>query len=413
MEGVREKKPRRSHYKTRTGCVECKKRKIKCDEKMPSCRKCEGRGTPCSFSQRVPFRDINACSTPASQKPEEPIFPTSIIETSQSATFTTLDLELLYSWVTTSGPITLREKPSGVQTIYLTLVEIALQHPFLMHEILSLSALYLAQTKPDSATMYNLASTAHHDQALSLFQPVLATLSRSNSSACFAFSILLIVHMCATQATSVRNVSFSSQTHQDSEPIHISWIKIHRGNRAIHAAIFPWLEDGALAEFKPFQEMLKISVFEPLPVLEQQHLDAVAKTWNHSSYPPSTNQTLNEAFKELQSIFSLTHTIPNSMKHVAALAWFSLVPEDFVRLVESRVPEAMLILATYAVILKRIEHIWWCKGTGEVLLDVAMNGLGAADEGRWGEYLRWPIEEVFGKRQELERQPGSGSRFGV
>lgn len=86
------------------------------------------------------------------------------------------------------------------------------------------------------------------------------------------------------------------------------------------------------------------------------------------------------------------------MKHAGVLAWFSLIPEEFVRLVEASVPEAMLILASYAVVLKRLEYMWWCIGAAERLLAIALNALGP--EERWEEYLRWPIEKVLGLRQE-------------
>ena len=89
-----------------------------------------------------------------------------ILDNSWPTTFTILDLELIHSWTSTSGPVTFREKPSNSSTFHLAIVEVALKHPFLMHEILSLSALYLAQAKPESATSYNLASTAHYDLAV-------------------------------------------------------------------------------------------------------------------------------------------------------------------------------------------------------------------------------------------------------
>lgn len=309
-----------------------------------------------------------------------------------------LDLELIYSWTNTSGPITFRDKRSTSSTLHLALVEIALQHSFLMHEILSLSALYLAQNKLDGAAHYTLASTAHHDLALSLFQPAIATLSRSNSDACFAFSILLIIHTYALETAALtRNISLSSQIPQESEPMHIKWVRMHRGNRAVYAAISPWLADGVFANFHPWQELIKISTPKPLSLLEQQRLNALGETWAHSSHSESVKGALDAALNELRSVSSLTHTSQSSMRHVAALSWISLVPEDFMRLVESRVPEAMLILASYATVLKRIDYMWWCKGTGEALLSVVMDILRGECEGKWEEHLRWPVEEVFGE----------------
>lgn len=173
---------------------------------------------------------------------------------------------------------------------------------------------------------------------------------------------------------------------------------MHRGIRAIRTAASPWLADGAFAQFTPLQDLIETSTPKPLPLLEQQHLDSLADAWIISSHADSVKQTLNEALAELRYLASFINTSESDMKHIPAMAWLSAVPEEFVRLVELRVPEAMLILASYAVFLKRIQYMWWCKGAGEALLDVAKDVLGAGGESKWKEYLRWPIEEVLGLR---------------
>ena len=39
-----------SHNKTRSGCVTCKRRRIKCDEMKPCCEKCKKLGRPCVYN---------------------------------------------------------------------------------------------------------------------------------------------------------------------------------------------------------------------------------------------------------------------------------------------------------------------------------------------------------------------------
>ncbi|CAI6093731.1 unnamed protein product [Clonostachys chloroleuca] len=48
--GLPKANPRRIHRKSRNGCVQCKRRKIKCDESKPECGKCISFRIPCSFS---------------------------------------------------------------------------------------------------------------------------------------------------------------------------------------------------------------------------------------------------------------------------------------------------------------------------------------------------------------------------
>ncbi|KAK9476881.1 hypothetical protein V1514DRAFT_155423 [Lipomyces japonicus] len=48
---------KKMHFKSRNGCVVCKKRKIKCDEQRPKCRNCGKHGVMCEYA-----RDISAYS---------------------------------------------------------------------------------------------------------------------------------------------------------------------------------------------------------------------------------------------------------------------------------------------------------------------------------------------------------------
>ena len=40
---------RRLHSKTRSGCITCRARHVKCDEKQPVCKRCEGRSEVCTY----------------------------------------------------------------------------------------------------------------------------------------------------------------------------------------------------------------------------------------------------------------------------------------------------------------------------------------------------------------------------
>jgi hypothetical protein len=152
--------------------------------------------------------------------------------------------------------------------------------------------------------------------------------------------------------------------------------------------------------FKPWENILKISSPMPLPSIEQRQLDSVAETWVGSSHPESMKEILNKSLRELRLVYSLAHATQNCNRHVVVLAWISRVPEEFVKLVETRVPEAMLILASYSVLLKRLEYLWWCRGIAETLLRVVRDEIGTDGNQILNECLRWPIEEVLGNHEE-------------
>ncbi|KAF4344778.1 hypothetical protein FBEOM_1245 [Fusarium beomiforme] len=59
------KKPKTKSFKTRTGCKECKRRKVKCDEGKPICNRCKAVGLTCHFplSQSVSFNPTATAAT--------------------------------------------------------------------------------------------------------------------------------------------------------------------------------------------------------------------------------------------------------------------------------------------------------------------------------------------------------------
>lgn len=47
-------KPTARQIRTRTGCAQCKRRRVKCDEQQPACQRCRARGESCSGAVVVP-----------------------------------------------------------------------------------------------------------------------------------------------------------------------------------------------------------------------------------------------------------------------------------------------------------------------------------------------------------------------
>ncbi|PMD32001.1 hypothetical protein L207DRAFT_387679, partial [Hyaloscypha variabilis F] len=54
---------RRAHSKTRTGCVVCKIRRVKCDEIKPDCKKCTSTGRKCEGYEKAKPPRGQACNS--------------------------------------------------------------------------------------------------------------------------------------------------------------------------------------------------------------------------------------------------------------------------------------------------------------------------------------------------------------
>ncbi|KAH8908865.1 hypothetical protein BR93DRAFT_509575 [Coniochaeta sp. PMI_546] len=56
--------PRLYHKKSRTGCITCKRRRVKCDEKCPSCTGCSRHGAHCAYPNSAPVSTRQESTSP-------------------------------------------------------------------------------------------------------------------------------------------------------------------------------------------------------------------------------------------------------------------------------------------------------------------------------------------------------------
>ncbi|KAF6237310.1 hypothetical protein HO173_004779 [Letharia columbiana] len=66
------KRRNREHHNSRNGCLQCKARKVKCDEEKPKCRSCTRRATPCTYTNNIGLNHLARAAQVSSpyNKPE-------------------------------------------------------------------------------------------------------------------------------------------------------------------------------------------------------------------------------------------------------------------------------------------------------------------------------------------------------
>jgi hypothetical protein len=106
--------------------------------------------------------------------------------------------------------------------------------------------------------------------------------------------------------------------------------------------------------------------------------------------PEKRKETLEMALRALRRVFSLSNYSPEISRHAATVSWMHLIREEFVELIEAKVPEALLLVACYCVLLKRLQNMWWLEGKAESLLASVRAALGDGWEGGFsGQYMRF------------------------
>lgn len=245
--------------------------------------------------------------------------------------------------------------------------------------------------------MYGNIATSHHATALSLAQAELRNLGPENCHACFAFSTMVYIHAWAAQGPDgASNLFFRSDSQEDAG---IQWVKLHRGAfSVIGGDIFHLVMTGpfkALLEpWRNFEEMKRGQ--PPLPPEEQHHLDELAEAWRNPRsarklpLPQPHKDILEKTFMTLKMVFSLSAYNREISSLSSVIAWLTMIPDEFIALVEQKTPEAMLLVASYCVLLRRVEYTWWVKGKSRYLLEKILTELGP----EWERWTYWPMEEL-------------------
>ena len=98
-----------------------------------------------------------------------------------------------------------------------------------------------------------------------------------------------------------------------------------------------------------------------------------------------------EALEELRRLCACLHkpvTAVRTQVMIAIHVWPGTVSQRFVELMDERRPEALVLLAHYCVLLKKVNSSWWLQGVGERLLMAIDRELGS----EWRPWIEWALE---------------------
>jgi hypothetical protein len=120
----------------------------------------------------------------------------------------------------------------------------------------------------------------------------------------------------------------------------------------------------------------------------------------HHIYPPDIVDAYGHAIRILELAFAVAAASPNPPSDALLKMWIHLIPDRYVELLSERQPGSLIILAHYAVLLRRSEHHWYLVGVGEQILNMVNNLVPT----EWKSWLDWPKIQIGGTL----RTPASG-----
>ncbi|PGH04104.1 hypothetical protein AJ80_08566 [Polytolypa hystricis UAMH7299] len=404
---------RRPHTKSRNGCAQCKRRKVKCDEQAPRCRNCRVRFEKCSFESHWPDHkqqdttSVNQNEAVVLMNPNGTQFSPLQLDgmlspysnsLNWSASVTRQDLELMHHYATTVflsladyevyQPVWQRAVPQEAQS-----------YRFLMHAVLAISALHMCHlhkdsstspTSPDDPRPYRQLALSHCNAALSDFRSTVKTTTPSNVNAIFAFSHLMVFFAFGSAGLTPHSKPESTGDAIDGL---LGIFNLLRHSMRVIREAWDLVQDGALGVLlQRGPAITDRKYLSPDTSSALQRVENLCSSSSpsspSSSTSPTTLKTLRSVLHQLSDSFVMAST--KRADWGMALRFPMIFPDNMLGYLRTREPLALVILAHYCVILYRAPVRWWTAGwSGEVLRAVA-EGL---DE-RWKGEVRWPLRET-------------------
>lgn len=386
---------RRKHTKSRAGCLECKKRKVKCDELHPTCRKCAVRNRHCEYAANpsrsaetlhhhtIETRPLNSLAN--EELTVSPIIPSPIGDVSAHHNtqpgFTALHMHLLYHAVTKMASYMALE--GGVHTMITCALDSASAAPFVLDQLLGLAALHRSITDCDANSIFRHEATALQTRALSHFNQAGTSTSIERGVTSFLYVSLLGIHILRD------TLSTSSQPIGGFITDFLGYMRIHRGVRVVVGSHWTQIYD---ADFQPLLQVVDwiqsagSSMTGPETALLRTHLE------NLPDGVTGSVETCLKALQWVQWVINLKSTVSeDSVKRIhATMAWPLVVPDGYVDTLHQRRPEAIAVLAFFAATLHQKPNFWGFANAGPQLVRSIVEHVGPF----WTEALIWPQEVV-------------------
>ncbi|PTB41916.1 hypothetical protein M441DRAFT_139346 [Trichoderma asperellum CBS 433.97] len=382
--------------KSRTGCRQCKRRRVKCDERSPICGDCSRLQLDCSFVSITPHlwsmkplrrgQGDERWGAPTQRPGPVPqgILSSQRLHSLQASLseeppqYTLEDMRLLYHFSNHTA-MTLSDVPEAQLAWGTSAIQVAFKHPFLLQGILALSALHLTSLEGRTTReteRLSIVAASKQDAALREFRSKVGHITRQNCNSPFAFSFLTEFYIPASAGT-VINPSATFMNNNLFEAV-LDWLRLHRGTSDIYKRHGDWLAAGPLAALF-WGDVLMVLV------------DIFSRTQIFNKPNQATTAELHRSPRQFQSDQHPPNVVNKPYYLGLSFSWLFRVPARYVELLERRQPASLIIFAHFALLLHNAPRFWWNKGMSAKIVKAVSAVLPAQCQ----QYIKLPIQEIL------------------
>lgn len=253
----------------------------------------------------------------------------------------------------------------------------ALREPYLLHQVLAMSALHLSIVRPHDSAFYHNQAIQLQNHALTMFNSI--DIDQFNSSVeprvpGFIFSAVLGIHALCDMLSN-RDADFSSALAR-----YVGYLRLHRG---VYQVMDGHWEEIRETDLKPIIDAGR-NWYEMDGVGHE--CDDLQARIAAAGLDDETLAGTQKAISWVQCVFD-GRADPVGRFHLL-ISWGVMIPKPFSELIEAGRPEAIVVLAYYFVALHQCRSIWMIRDSGRYLFNLLVGYLPP----EWSEWLEKPCQ---------------------
>ncbi|KAI1125642.1 hypothetical protein F5Y10DRAFT_225626 [Nemania abortiva] len=427
---------RRHHTKSRRGCTNCKRRKVKCDENRPQCVRCVDFGVRCSFVASSTSGEPSGPESPPTALEQVPIrtrgrgrprkdwsisreahlpSPPVVSEATAAASASTSpnigEAELLLHFTHHTAPSLADSTATNNYILRFwsyNLPRIGLTHHFVLHLAYTLAAYHLAYLETSNhpkKLQYREMARHHSSLGLPQLTQALAGLNKDNCGAVYAAASLMCYCTFAAGPTDPGDLLVCNVGSRHD----VAWLPLIYGVRLIREKfdedeLFTGLmepfhrkfhtrttqseeDEGRMDTRQPRctrENFPRLNWHEPLRKLQDCVYSQAVE-----------NQSCLSALENMISIYEATYGDEDAVydgpsENQFVFGWLYRLEKQFVICLQRKDPIALVILSYYAVLIGTMERLWYMTGWADHLVQT-VKALVHDDYVKW---LEWPADSL-------------------
>ncbi|KAL2830441.1 hypothetical protein BJY01DRAFT_118846 [Aspergillus pseudoustus] len=350
---------RRAHKKSRNGCLVCKQRRVKCDERKPSCRRCENYGASCIYypsptDSSSGGADGGRGSSPESE-PSRVLFTLSVgqmvgkVRQGMSgelafAPRTIGSHDAVLNLAVNAFQFFLQRSTDTVATPLIRkvmrseMLHVAFDNPYLMYTILGCGILHMNRMNPGDESR-ELAEAYFWQQAIGLYSRALeAGINEKSFSPLVSGCMLMGITSLAPLKCSIQDSWVF--TGRDSD---LNWLAVQGGLNCILSIAAKYIPnsiwDVAFSTANGYEQ--KLFRYD----IEKGREGLHPKLADLCEIDDETTGDTSPYYFALKILSPLLELEPNAENAAHCATWMGRLEPEFVALCRRRDPRALVILA--------------------------------------------------------------------